>query len=197
MPADIGIVPRILSDGKIQSPSDTYDNPRYGTLDNIQDCSTARSRHVRKAFFCRTVAQGVTGPSGSVKLNSTTSHKGASIVSRAEIPDSLMSTVHPFNANESPGLDSDVNLNLEMGMATGVCGLIFRFQGLPSACLAKASCIFVPGYFLVLLARIRILHKVRLASAVNLGHPHSPLRASGSSVVSQGLSQLVGNFVDG
>src|SRR5450432_2285 len=32
------------------------------------------------------------------ELNSTTSPKGASIVSMAAIPDSLMSTVHPFNA---------------------------------------------------------------------------------------------------
>jgi len=89
----------------------------------------------------------------------------------AEIPDSLMSTVRPFNANATPGLDSDVNLNLETGMATGVCGLIFRFQGLPSACLAKASCIFVPGYFLVLLPLTRILHRVRLASAVKSWSP--------------------------
>jgi hypothetical protein len=38
-----------------------------------------------------------------------------------------MSTVQ---RTASPGLDSDVNLNLETGMATGGGGLIFRFQGL-------------------------------------------------------------------
>jgi hypothetical protein len=55
---------------------------------------------VAKSVFLahgRTVAQTVTGPSGSVKLNSTISPTDTSIVSMAAIPDSLMSTLRPFS----------------------------------------------------------------------------------------------------
>jgi hypothetical protein len=65
----------------------------------------------------------------------------------AAIPDSLMSTVRPFKHTARPGLDSDVNLNFESGVDTGVgndvygagCALILSFRSRLSPLSASAA----------------------------------------------------------